>query len=145
MIVRPSGLVVSDRRLLVMHYRYGGRDRFNLPGGKVDPGESLSDCLVREFAEELDLEVHPGDQVFTVETHAGGREVLHLIFDISDYAGLPCLNPHHTKSLDVLWMDVETLATAPLYPAIGPVLAAWMTSKKGHPVYLGLWEQPWIS
>ncbi len=144
MIVRPSGLLLLDRRLLVMHYRYGGHDRFNLPGGNTEPGESLRECLIREFSEELDLEVHLGDQLFTVETRAGGREVLHLIFQIADYSGIPCLNPEHTKSLDLQWMDVEPLISAPLYPAIGPVLAAWMDQKKHHPVYLGLQNQPWI-
>ena len=145
MILRPSGLVVADRRLLVMRYRYGEQDRLNLPGGNAEGGETLHEGLIREFAEELDLEVIPGEQLFTVETRAAGRQVLHLVFRIQAFSGRPCPNPQHTKSLDVQWLDGAALAAAPLYPAIGAELAAWLAGESAHPVYLGLREQPWIT
>ena len=40
---------------------------WELPGGKIEPGESPRHCLVREFREELGLDVAVGDELPGVE------------------------------------------------------------------------------
>ena len=42
---------VRDRRMLAVRSR--GRDAWYMPGGKLEPGESDAQALVREIAEEL--------------------------------------------------------------------------------------------
>ncbi|MHC8495240.1 NUDIX hydrolase [Thalassospira sp. SM2505] len=37
----------------ILSVRSHGRDRFYLPGGKIDPGETARDAIIREVAEEL--------------------------------------------------------------------------------------------
>lgn len=51
-LVRPDGAVVTVRK--------HGTDRFMLPGGKPEPGESPLGCAVREVREELGVAVDPG-------------------------------------------------------------------------------------
>jgi hypothetical protein len=46
---------VRDRRMLAV--RAKGKDRFYLPGGKREPGESDADALTREVREELGVEL----------------------------------------------------------------------------------------
>ncbi|MBF0623647.1 MAG: NUDIX hydrolase [Magnetococcales bacterium] len=148
MILRPAGLLVEEGRLLCMRYRYGGEDRFNLPGGKPERGEELHGCLVREMAEELTLGVVPGDLVAVAETVASGREVLHLVFQVVREGGQPPrLNPQETSALEVLWLTPEEILQRTLYPNIGSFLAGWLHRGQPvspHPVYLGRAIQPWI-
>lgn len=61
---------VRDGHLLAVRTR--GRDRFYLPGGKPEPGETEEEALVREVREELGLELTDLRPVFTVEAPAHG-------------------------------------------------------------------------
>ena len=144
LIIRPSGVVVQDQHLLVMRYRYGERDRFNLPGGNLEPGEEVTACLMREFAEELDLEITVGDLLCCAETVVAERHVLHLVFHIETTAGTPCLNPAQTRAMQVQWIPLDAVATAPLYPGIAPALAAWLLGQQA-PRYLGRLQQEWFA
>ncbi|RXR06019.1 NUDIX hydrolase [Pseudoxanthomonas composti] len=53
---------VRERRLLAA--RSHGRERWYLPGGKREPGESDEQALVREVSEELGVTLDPEALVF---------------------------------------------------------------------------------
>lgn len=55
MKVRPSIAIVENNNLLLMLYKYSNTDVYNLPGGNVDKGETLSETVVRELMEELGI------------------------------------------------------------------------------------------
>ena len=54
-----AGVIYKDGKLLITQRkdrdRYGGFWEF--PGGKLNPGESLTECLIREIIEELDIQI----------------------------------------------------------------------------------------
>ena len=52
--IAASVIVVEGRMLLV---RKRGTEAFMQPGGKLEPGESGAECLVRELEEELGLRI----------------------------------------------------------------------------------------
>lgn len=52
------GIYVEDGKLLVINKNAGPYiNRFDLPGGSLEEGETLSEALIREFLEETGLEI----------------------------------------------------------------------------------------
>ena len=57
-IVGVAGVVIEDNRVvLVRRGRPPAFGEWSLPGGAVEPGESLEEAVVREIAEEIGLKV----------------------------------------------------------------------------------------
>jgi len=72
-VVVGTAVVLGDR-LLVQQRRYPARDagRWELPGGRVEPGETERAAVIRECKEELDIDVVPTGRVGTdVPLHNG--------------------------------------------------------------------------
>ncbi|MFS8083044.1 MAG: NUDIX hydrolase [Ginsengibacter sp.] len=52
-IIAAGGLIVNDKHELLMIFRRG---KWDLPKGKLDEGESIEDCALREVKEETGLQ-----------------------------------------------------------------------------------------
>lgn len=56
-VIRVSAVVMRDPRGRVLNVRKRGTTSLMLPGGKHEPGEDPQNTAVREFAEELGVEL----------------------------------------------------------------------------------------
>jgi 8-oxo-dGTP diphosphatase len=69
-LVSVGWVYISVQRLLAV--RSITSDRFFLPGGKPEPGETLEEALEREIREELGVRILDAEHLFTVTAPAYG-------------------------------------------------------------------------
>lgn len=58
-IYKASGIIIIDRKVLVE--RSIGKEYFIHPGGKIEPGETPKQAVIRELKEEFQIDVREED------------------------------------------------------------------------------------
>jgi len=62
-----AAVIRRGNKIFATQRGYGEyKDGWEFPGGKVEPGESPRDALVREIKEELDADITVGEKIVTV-------------------------------------------------------------------------------
>jgi 8-oxo-dGTP diphosphatase len=126
-VVRCVGAVVHDdsgRLLLIQrdHDPHGGL--WSLPGGRIEPGESAEQALVREVREETGLDVVPQRPVGSVTIPGAG-----VVFDVVDFAcslTRPDQTPVPGDDADAAaFVDPVTLDGLPCTPKLVETLRGW--------------------
>ncbi|KIA90407.1 NUDIX hydrolase [Kaistella jeonii] len=65
--VRVYATVLKDKKILSLHEEYVGDHLLKFPGGGLEFGESILECLHREFEEELNLKIKNLQHFYTQE------------------------------------------------------------------------------
>lgn len=65
--VRVYACVVKDKKVLTLFEEYAGEPLMKFPGGGLEYGEGLTDCLKREFEEELNVHIEIVEHLYTQE------------------------------------------------------------------------------
>ncbi|MGW2402479.1 NUDIX domain-containing protein [Kitasatospora sp. NPDC001664] len=136
--VRVCALILQGRELcLIRRHKPGNAEQFSIPGGLVHPGETTTQALARELAEELGLDVaelpepprlrHVQDQLTTRPGRPGLLYRLHLVYvvrvPLTVRQALAVAELDADDVAEVVWVDVLRAAGLHLYPAVGPALA----------------------
>lgn len=113
------------RILLVRHEKPGIEPYWVLPGGRLEPGESIPDCARREILEETNLKAEFSEVLYVSEFMREGRHTIdvtvEMTFDEGQEATLgsdPEVAPGEAPTLKELrWVEIASLANIELKPA----------------------------
>ncbi|MCF8105900.1 MAG: A/G-specific adenine glycosylase, partial [Desulfohalobiaceae bacterium] len=78
-----AGVLVRDGRILIQKRPPGGLmpHLWEFPGGKIKPGESPAEALIREFQEELELSITVGEKIIVIRhSYTVFRVTLHTFW-----------------------------------------------------------------
>ncbi|MBA2691061.1 MAG: NUDIX domain-containing protein [Rubrobacter sp.] len=132
----------GDSILLVRHEKPGAAPYHVLPGGRLEPGETIPECAERELLEEANLTAEFSEILHVSEFMAEGRHTVDITvaMDISDgeEASLghdPEVPEGEAPTLaDVEWVAVEDVESMDFRPSwIGEAIS----SEPSGGVYLG--------
>jgi len=139
MWVGAAGLCVNERgRVLLVLQGGPGQDKgWAIPGGGVQPGETLEDCCRREVWEETGYRVCVHRKVH-VKTGSplipGGRFELY-VFEAVTSGGEPSLHDPDGLIHDVRWFDAAEVGTAPfMFPEDQDLVLRYLGAAPDPPI-----------
>ncbi len=65
--IRVYGIWINDDKILINEEMIHGRSIIKFPGGGLDWGEGIIDCLKREWKEELNLDIEVLEHFYTTD------------------------------------------------------------------------------
>lgn len=122
-----AGVIARDSGEVLVAQRTAGRElagAWEFPGGKVAPGESASEALVRELREELGIEVLAAEPLIDY-THAYPARVVRLdVWRVNRYRG----EIRGLEGQPLRWAQPRGLLGSGLLEADAPIVAALLGS-----------------
>lgn len=122
--VSVKGVLLRDGHVVLVR---NSRGEWELPGGKLEPGESLQACVEREVREELGVAVTVGDVVDVWIYHVT-PDVDVLVVAYGCEAALP-ETLRSPEGVEVGLLPVEGLASIPLPRGYHRGIRRWATRR----------------
>lgn len=126
MRLRVTLIIVDNDEILLIDRQRNGRSYYVIPGGGVEPGESLAQAARREAQEELSLDVELGPLLYIRPWDDGRFQQMEYAFLVNRFSGQPDLcdpeilaqqTPDNIYRLQ--WLPLAELNASPCYP--GPL------------------------
>ena len=120
------GAVVTDARgrlLMIKRGHEPGAGLWSIPGGRIEPGETDAEALVREMLEETNLIIEPGRMLGRVQRPGLGGTVI----DIRDYTATVTggtLRPGDDAA-DVRWVTAAEMDSLEITEGLIEALTDW--------------------
>ncbi|GGP65861.1 7,8-dihydro-8-oxoguanine-triphosphatase [Shewanella algicola] len=115
------GIVINPQKKILLakrhdHLHQGGKWEF--PGGKVETNESVTDALIRELKEEVNLDVNSTSAFMDISHDYLDKHVRLDIHLVTDFSG----NVSGMEGQQVKWVTVQSLNEYEFPEANKPIL-----------------------
>jgi len=125
-IIPCVGAVVTDaegRLLMIKRGHEPAAGLWSIPGGRIEPGETDAEALVREMLEETGLTVEPGRLLGRVQRAGLGGTVI----DIRDYAATVISGTLRAgdDAADVRWVIAAEMDSVEITEGLIDALTDW--------------------
>lgn len=121
MTMVTAAIIRKDMKILICQRNAGGNCAFlwEFPGGKLEDGETLENCLIRECREELSIDIVVKD-VFARTTYKfPDRKIAFTFYNVELVGGKIKLNVHS----DYKWVLPAELENFEFCPADTEILS----------------------
>lgn len=109
-----AAVIKNGDKIFATQRGYGEfKDGWEFPGGKIEPGETPEEALVREIREELDTEIAVGEKIDRVEYDYPAFHLSMDCFWAKVISGDLILREHEAAK----WLTIDTLDSVNWLPA----------------------------
>jgi len=123
-----AGLIMCQGKILIGQRKRGKtlEYKWEFPGGKLESGETLEECLARELMEEMRLKIQVGKPFITSSyDYDFGTIVLHSFWAACSSPDIPLVLEHEQYK----WVDLTELPEYDFAPADKPIISALLNNK----------------
>lgn len=138
--IRVYGLLFNEHnQILLVHEKINDFKFTKFPGGGLEFGEGIADCLIREFREETGLDIHDLRHFYTTDFFQTSAfksndqiiSVYYKVYTNNDWREVKLHdhevnNGNRTEYLRFEWVDMENLTsdklTFPIDKLVGEML-----------------------
>jgi 8-oxo-dGTP diphosphatase len=120
------GIIKQNGRILVCQRKKGGRYalKWEFPGGKLESGEDVEQCLRRELREELSIEIDGVERIETLDAYYDDGGLFRVAYCfVTGFTGIPQNNAFEQIS----WIDPANLKTTDMLEGNKPFVASFLS------------------
>jgi len=118
-VITVAAVVFRDAGGRMLAVRKRGTDRFLLPGGKLEPGESPAEAAAREVQEELGVRVTPDELTLLGEFEAAAANEPDHVVRSTVFTHPAAITPYAAAEIaELRWASLEELSSDPSVAAL---------------------------
>ena len=112
----------TQQQILIDRRRPGGAmgGLWEFPGGKLEPGETVEECIKREIWEELGIVIEVGKHLITIEHDYTHLRVTLTVHHCQHLQGVP----QPIESEEIRWVTLDEIDRYTFPQANGQIIAA---------------------
>jgi len=132
MFVATKGFIIHKGKVLILRessqYQDGTNSgKYDIVGGRVEPGQRFDESLIREISEETGLSVTIGKPFFVNEWRPNVRgeqwQIVGIFFECLSNSDKVILSEDHD---DFIWIDPKDYKNYGLIGNLAPAFESWL-------------------
>ncbi len=99
---------------------------WEFPGGKLEPNETIQDCIIREIKEELDIEIEIGEHLINIDHAYTHFKITLNVYHCRYLSGIP----KPLESDEIRWVTLDELDQFPFPKANEKIIEKLKSTEK---------------